>query len=171
MDTGRNFDLRFFDQHGIQMDLQRIRSSKWLTVAIVGLFLMIVVMGYFLLDRFLLSPPIDATIERTDLLVRQGEQIQVNVLNGCGEDGVARQTMDYLRARGFDVVEITNYERFGVEHSFVIDRVGDTLSAQKVAYALGIADSLLVTDIDSTLYLRGSVVLGRDYNILKPFQQ
>lgn len=152
------------------MDLQRIRSSRWLTLAIAGLFGVIVLMAYFLLDRLFFSPPVDATIEQTDLLVREGEQIQVNVLNGCGKDGIAHRTMDYLRARGFDVVEITNYERFNVEHSFVVDRVGDSLSARKVAYALGIADSLLVTDIDSTLYLRGSVVLGEDYATLKPFR-
>lgn len=153
------------------VDVQRIRSSGWLTVFIAGLAVAIAVMAYFLVDRFLLSPPVDATIEHTDLLVREGEQIQVNVLNGCGEDGVARQTMDYLRARGFDVVEITNYDRFDVDRSFVIDRVGDTLSTAKVAYALGIADSLLTVEIDSTLYLRCSVVLGRDYAALKPFRQ
>lgn len=153
------------------MNIQRMRGSRWLTVAILCLLAVVFVMGYFLLDRFVLTPPIDATIESTDMLVRAGEQIQVNVMNGCGEDGVARQTMDYLRARGFDVVEITNYDHFAVERSFLIDRVGDTLSAHKVAYALGIPDSLIVEERDSTLYLRSSIVLGNDYAILKPFQE
>lgn len=153
------------------MDIQHIRGSRWLTVAILCLLVAVIVMGYFLLNRFLLDPPVDSTIESTDMLVRAGEQIQVNVMNGCGEDGVAHQTMDYLRARGFDVVEITNYEHFAVEHSFLIDRVGDTLSAHKVAYALGIPDSLIVEERDSTLYLRSSIVLGKDYAVLKPFQE
>lgn len=153
------------------MDIQRIRGSRWLTVAIIGLFAAVMVMGYFLLSRFFLAPPVDSTIEYTDILVRAGEQIQVNVMNGCGKDGIAHQTMDYLRARGFDVVEITNYEHFAVEHSFLIDRVGDTLSARKVAYALGIPDSLIVDERDSTLYLRSSIVLGKDYSALKPFRE
>ncbi len=153
------------------VDLQRWRSSQWLTLGIVVLFVVVSLMAYFLVKRFVLSPPIDATIERTDLLVHEGEQIQVNVLNGCGQDGIARRTMDYLRARGFDVVEITNFGRFDVDRSFVIDRVGDTLSAAKAAYALGIPDSLVTADIDSTLYLRCSIVLGRDYAALRPFAQ
>ncbi len=151
------------------VDLQQWRSSKWLTFGIVVLLAIVVLMAYFLVNRFILSPPIDATIERTDLLVHEGEQIQVNVLNGCGQDGIARRTMDYLRARGFDVVEITNFDRLDVDRSFVIDRVGDTLSAAKAAYALGIPDSLVTSDIDSTLYLRCSIVLGKDYAVLRPF--
>lgn len=151
------------------VDLQRWRSSRWLSAGIFVLLAAVSLMAYFIVRRFFLSPPIDATIERTDLLVHQGEQIQVNVLNGCGQDGIARRTMDYLRARGFDVVEITNFDRMDVAHSFIIDRVGDTLSAAKAAYALGIADSLVTADIDSTLYLRCSVVLGKDYATLRPF--
>lgn len=153
------------------VDIQRIRSSRWLTVGILCLLATVGVMGYFLLNRFVLAPPVDATIESSDMLVRAGEQIQVNIMNGCGADGIARQAMDYLRARGFDVVEITNYDHFAVEHSFLIDRVGDTLSAHKVAYALGMPDSLIVEERDSTLYLRSSIVLGKDYAVLKPFQQ
>jgi hypothetical protein len=40
----------------------------------------------------------------------------------------------------------------------------------KTAKALGIADSLRVLRIDSTLYIRASVVIGKDYRTLKPFQ-
>jgi hypothetical protein len=117
------------------------------------------------------APPINPVIERSDDLVRQGDQIQINLLNGCGDQGVARRAMNYMRALGFDVVEIDNYSRFSVRQSFVIDRVGDSVSACKTARALGIADSLRVVRIDSTLYVRCSVVLGKDYRSLKPFQQ
>jgi hypothetical protein len=117
-----------------------------------------------------LAPPINPIIEQSDDLVRQGDQIQVNILNGCGDQGVARRMMNYLRSCGFDVVEIDNYSRFSVQNSFVIDRVGDSLSAMKTAKALGIVDSLRIVRMDSTLYIRASVVIGRDYRSLKPFQ-
>lgn len=116
------------------------------------------------------APPVNPIIEQTDDLVREGDQIQINLLNGCGDQGVARRTMNYLRTVGFDVVEIENYSRFSVQRSFVIDRVGDSLSAKKTAKALGIADSLCIRRIDSTLYVRCSVVLGKDYFHLHPFQ-
>jgi hypothetical protein len=117
-----------------------------------------------------LAPSVNPIIERSDDLVREGDQIQINVLNGCGDQGVARRAMNYLRAYGFDVVEIDNYSRFSVQRSFVIDCVGDSISAAKTAKALGIADSLCILRIDSTLYVRASVVIGGDYRSLKPFQ-
>lgn len=117
-----------------------------------------------------LAPPVNPIIERSDDLVREGDQIQINLLNGCGDQGVARRTMNYLRSMGFDVVEIDNYSRFSVQRSFVIDRVGDSISTIKTAKALGIDDSLRVVRIDSTLYVRCSVVLGKDYRNLKPYQ-
>jgi hypothetical protein len=117
------------------------------------------------------APPIDPVIERSDELVKEGDQIQVNILNGCGDQGVARRSMDFMRTTGFDVVEIENYSRFSVRQSFIIDRVGDTVSARKTARALGISDSLYVVRIDSTLYVRCSIVLGKDYRNLKPYQQ
>jgi hypothetical protein len=51
----------------------------------------------------------------------------------------------------------------------IIDRVGDFASAKKVAKALGIADSLVTTKIDSTLFVRTTIVLGQDYPKLLPF--
>jgi hypothetical protein len=117
------------------------------------------------------APPINPVIERSDELVKEGDQIQINILNGCGDQGVARRTMDFMRTTGFDVVEIENYSRFSVRQTFIIDRVGDTVSARKTARALGISDSLYVVRVDSTLYVRCSVVIGKDYRVLKPFQQ
>jgi LytR cell envelope-related transcriptional attenuator len=117
-----------------------------------------------------LVPSVNPIIERSDDLVREGDQIQLNLLNGCGDQGVARRTMNYLRSAGFDVVEIDNYSRFSVQRSFVIDRVGDSVSAMKTAKILGIDDSLRVVRIDSTLYVRCSVVIGKDYRSLKPYQ-
>jgi LytR cell envelope-related transcriptional attenuator len=117
-----------------------------------------------------LAPSVNPIIERSDDLVREGDQIQLNLLNGCGDQGVARRTMNYLRSAGFDVVEIDNYSRFSVQRSFVIDRVGDSVSAMKTAKILGIDDSLRVVRIDSTLYVRCSVVIGKDYRSLKPYQ-
>lgn len=143
---------------------------RWAQIGLPLLFVFVCLMVWFLVHRFVVSPPVNAHIEQTDDLVREGDQIQLSVLNGCGAAGGASIVMDYLRARGFDVVEIANYQSFDVERSFVIDRVGDTLSARKVAYAIGIADSLHRTDIDSSLYLRCSVVLGRDYQQLKAFR-
>jgi hypothetical protein len=94
--------------------------------------------------------------------------IQANILNGCGVTGLAGDVKHYLRARGFDIVEIGNYEEIQ-DKSIIVDRIGDMESAKKLALAMGISDSLIVTKIDSSLFLRASVVIGKDYNTLAPF--
>jgi hypothetical protein len=151
--------------------LQALLKGRSLTVlaslAIVAVFMVLLVVSAL---HKSLAPPVNPVIERSDDLVREGDQIQLNLLNGCGDQGVARRMMNYLRSSGFDVVEISNYSRFSVQHSFVIDRVGDSVSAMKTAKALGIVDSLRIVRIDSTLYLRASVVIGQDYHSLRPFQ-
>ncbi|MCS6809204.1 MAG: LytR C-terminal domain-containing protein [Bacteroidota bacterium] len=153
------------------MDLNHILRSRNLTIVVSVVIL--IAFALLVLAAVLhknLTTTIDPYIEQSDDLVRQGDQIQVNLLNGCGDQGVARRMMNYLRACGFDVVEIDNYSRFSVQRSFVIDRVGDSVSAMKIARALGIADSLRVLRIDSSLYVRASVVIGKDYRLLRPFQ-
>jgi hypothetical protein len=47
--------------------------------------------------------------------------------------------------------------------------VGDRQSALKIAHILGIPDSLVVSQIDSMLFVRASVILGNDLTNLQPF--
>jgi hypothetical protein len=135
----------------------------------IVLALVVVALGYGLVERNLLRPRVDATVERSDLFVRAGEHIQINVLNACGVDGMATKFTEFLRARRFDVPEYGTHEG-RVRRSKVIDRIGDNVSAQKVAYALGIPTERIETDIDSSLYLRATVIIGEDYLTLRPMK-
>lgn len=88
-------------------------------------------------------------------------EIRVEVLNGAGEAGLAREVTHQLRASGFDVVYFGNARRFDHARSVVFDRVGDPARARMVATSLAI-DSI-ATLRDSTLLLDVSVVLGQDW--------
>lgn len=94
--------------------------------------------------------------------------IQLNILNGCGEPGLAAKLKEYFRKREFDVVEIGNF-KYEVDKSLVIDRIGDMRSAYKVAQSIGIADSMVTKNIDSTMYLRTTLVIGKDWKNLEAF--
>ena len=96
--------------------------------------------------------------------------IQVEVVNASGRSGAGRQVMEFLRQRGFDVVEIGN-DTSRPRRSSVIDRVGDRTSARKVAQSLGIADSLITTDLDSMRFLQSSIIIGADLDNLEPFAE
>ncbi|MXW67008.1 MAG: LytR family transcriptional regulator [Gemmatimonadales bacterium] len=89
------------------------------------------------------------------------DRIKVEVLNGAGERGLARQFADRLRVLGFDVVATGNAEHFDHEVTHVLDRSGRLGAALSVARELS-ADSLAVA-IDPELYLDASVVVGSDW--------
>ena len=96
------------------------------------------------------------------------EIIQMDVLNGCGVSGVADRYTDFLRAKGFDVVEIGNYSSFNVDETFVIDRIGNKANALKVAAALGIENVKVIQQLNENYFLDVSLVIGKDYYKLKP---
>jgi LytR cell envelope-related transcriptional attenuator len=117
--------------------------------------------------RMVISPPVDASLSENEQVGFE-KVIQVSVLNACGESGIASKARNYLRKRGFDVVEIGNYES-KLDSSIVFDRLGDAKSSTKTAYAMGIHDKNIVQDLDSSLFLRCTIVLGKDFKTLNPF--
>lgn len=98
-----------------------------------------------------------------------GDVIQVEIRNGSGESGLAATTTDFLRDRGFDVVESGNHTSFDVDSSFVMDRVGNHEAARRVAAALGISETHIQEDIRHDIYLDVTVIIGADFQNLSPF--
>jgi hypothetical protein len=148
---------------GRAADRPRSRRALALNIALPVLAILVAVLAYALVRRHLLQPPVET--ERAD---GGAGVIQVDVLNGCGTSGAAQDFTSFLRARGYDVVEIRNYKTFDLAESLVIDRVGDTKTAERVAYALGIARENVVQQLNPDYYVDVTVVVGRDYPSLKP---
>lgn len=151
----------------------RSRRSKVASIstnaAILVLGAFVVILAYGLVTR-VMAPRVDPLREsNAGQLV--GEIIQVEVRNGCGVSGLAARTTLYLRDSGFDVVEVGDFESFDVAYSKVIDRVGDLASARKVAAVLGIPEDRVEQEIRPEYYLDASVVIGRDYETLRPFDE
>lgn len=138
---------------------------------VIGILSIVV---FFLLYTFISNSFTDKPVEWTTGSKNDeaptGEIIQLDVLNGCGQKGVAQRFTDFLRRRNFDVVQSSNYRTFDVEESLVIDRTGDLSIARKVAYALGVDEKNIVQQINPDYYLNVSVVIGRDFSKLKPYE-
>lgn len=135
-----------------------------------GLIAVLSITVIIMLSSFIMrisSPVIDSSIDDNIKITNQ-ERIQISILNACGQNGYAAKTDKFLRNYKFDTVEIGNYDE-EIEKSIIIDRLGDLTSAKKVAYAMGIPDSLIITKLDSSLFVRTTVVIGKDYNKLAPF--
>ncbi len=98
-----------------------------------------------------------------------GEYIQVEVLNGCGQSGLASEMTDYLRGRGFDVVKNGNHSSFDVEKTHIVNRVNDPRPAHEIARALGLAESAIIVQPDPGLFVEASVLIGCDFESVAPF--
>ena len=128
-------------------------------IAVLGLF--VLVLAYSFVTRVSTLP------DQEDGAVR--DIIQVEVRNGCGIGGLAGVMTLFLREHGYDVVEVGDYESFDVLRSMVIDRVGNLETARKVAEELGIEQ--VEQDIRPEYFLDASVVIGLDYETLRPFKE
>jgi hypothetical protein len=84
-------------------------------------------------------------------------RIRVQVLNATDTRGLAQRATDYLRDRGFDVVEIgTNREK--MDTTLVLDRSNHPDWASRVAAAMGGAKVL--SRPDTSRYLDITVLIG-----------
>ena len=157
----------------MRLKLKDINIPLGITLKILLLSIMGIVTLYLLyifIDKVFLHPPVTAIVPIDKRRTVSDVYIQLNVINASGQQGIAKKTMNYYRERGFDVVEISTADTLS-DISYVIDHLSDTVSARNVAYAIGLSDSTIKHDYDTTLYLRASVVIGTDYFKLKPFQE
>ncbi len=99
------------------------------------------------------------------------QNTQVEVLNGCGVSGIAKSTTDFLRQSDIDVVYMGNHTSYSVPNSRIIDRTGDRDTALRIAEILGIDSQFVETEMDNSKQLEVTIILGKDYKTLKPFQK
>jgi hypothetical protein len=148
----------------------RPHARSWpLRIAITALLLVGAVVAFSFASRWFGDETDVVREARPAHLI--GEIIQVEVRNACGVPGVAAQTRAYLRGYGFDVVEVGDHSERDLERSLVIDRGGDLAAAQKVARAMGIPEDRVIQEVRESYYLDASVIVGMDYQQLRPFHQ
>jgi len=95
--------------------------------------------------------------------------IQIEIQNGSGENRVGAIFRDYLKKKGYDVVELGNYKSNDVDKSMIIDRSGDARKSQRIAEVLGISGKNITQQISRELYLDATIIIGKDFNELKPY--
>ncbi len=140
--------------------------------AIIILILLVGYFGFSLINNAVKGSkgPKEITDTSSVLTNQPNIAIQTDVQNGSGENGVAAHVTEYLRRNGLDVVEMGTYKS-NEDKTVVIDRSGDLKKAKKVASILGISERNVIQQINSSLYLDVTVVIGRDYKELNPFKE
>lgn len=148
------------------VNLKTSASNFFLNIIIIFLGIIIIFLSYSLFVKIKDKNTADEELSRKKAA---SKIIQVEVLNGCGVSGAAEKFTDYLRKNNFDVVQMGNYISFNIEKSLVIDRTGNKANAIKAADILGINRKNIVQQINKDYFLDVSVIIGKDFNSLKPF--
>lgn len=138
-------------------------SNIILNIILVVLALLILFLGYALVIQISNTFRKEEISEQKILLP---SQVQIEVLNGCGVSGVADRFTEYLRAKGFDVVNKGNYSSFDIDNTLVIDRSNSPDKANMIAEAFGIEKKRIVKQFNNQYFLDISLIIGKDYNTL-----
>lgn len=140
---------------------------------VIIIFLILVAyFGFSLINNSIKSDKTEKEITDTNHTVtnQPNLSIQLDVQNGTTENGVASEFTEYLRANNIDVVEMGNYKTQDIEKTIIIDRSGDLNKAKKVAFTLGVNQRNIIQQLNNSLFLDITVVIGKDFNDLKPYQ-
>lgn len=147
-------------------DQRKVLPKKFsIKILLNGLIVVLVLTAGYFSYAFMMktsSVSADATAE-----TKKTRIIQLDVLNGCGAKGAGTKCTSYLRANGFDVVEMKNYKTFNVTRTLVVDRVGDLASARRVAASLGVSEQNVIQQINHDYFVDVSVIIGADYASLR----
>lgn len=138
-------------------------SNLLLNIIIVVLALLILFLVYALVAQ------ISNTLRKEEISEQKlilPSQVQIEVLNGCGVTGVADRLTEYLREKGFDVVNKGNYSSFDIDNTLVIDRSNNLDKSSMVANALGLENKSIVRQFNNQYFLDVTLIIGKDYNTL-----
>jgi hypothetical protein len=109
-------------------------------------------------------------INRTEPIQPVKQKLQLEILNGCGADGVASRATEYCRQKGLDVVYNGNFKNYGVSESYIIGWIENQSELENIAKIMGIEASKISLQKNNNKQLAASIILGADYQKLNPFQ-
>ena len=95
---------------------------------------------------------------------------EIEVLNGCGESGVANLFTKFLRSDGYDVIEIKNADNFEYQETIILFHNEKAQEqAEILSEILNVKQSNIKFNKNSVWDL--SVIIGSDYKDLSSFEK
>ena len=112
----------------------------------------------------------DNTNMATELSHSDYIRAEIEVLNGCGESGVANLFTKFLRSKGYDVIEIKNADNFQYKETIILFHNEDVHEKAKVlSEILNINQDNIKFNENSVWDL--SLIIGNDYKNLNSFEK
>lgn len=121
------------------------------------------------------SIPVDKSSNQQQYYSPIEKKIQLEILNGCGESGVAKQLSNLLKKEKYDIVNSGNYMEKGkinweVEETRIIDQVGNQENARNLADVMGVLYTNVETYDNVSPIADLTIIIGKDYKTLSIFQ-
>ena len=117
----------------------------------------------------LVSPRIDLMnqVQTYDAL---NKIIQIEVLNGCGEKGVADLYANFLRKNNYDVIDYKNADNFNYNSSKIIVH-NNNLAVENVADLFNIESKNVDYLFNENIFYDMTLIVGKDYKQLESFDK
>ena len=96
--------------------------------------------------------------------------VQIEVLNGCGDKGVADLYANYLRNNDFDVIDYKNADNFDYNSSKIIVH-SNNLAVESVAELFQIDQKNVDYLFNENIFYDMTLIVGKDYKQLESFDK
>ncbi|MEA3311179.1 MAG: LytR C-terminal domain-containing protein [candidate division WOR-3 bacterium] len=97
-----------------------------------------------------------------------GGSVRVEILNGCGEAGVARRARAYLRGKGYDVLAIGDAKGHFAQTLVVERRSPMNANARLLARVLQLDENDVTQSLDTLSPVWVTLIIGDDYGKYLP---
>ena len=101
---------------------------------------------------------------------------EVEILNGCGVEGIAELFTNFLRANNYDVISIENAkDKSGIlnfnynQCKIIIYNKKKLKAGYKLSLQLGIDNNHIIKDYKNSVWDL-ALIIGKDYNTLNSFE-
>ena len=94
----------------------------------------------------------------------------IEILNGCGQPGIANLFTHFLRANNYDIIEIKNADNFNYEETLVIiNHKNKIVLANDLIKLLSIDEKNILVNDNKIWDI--SVIIGKNYKALASFNE
>jgi len=108
---------------------------------------------------------------KENLLTVKDSTLKVEILNGCGVEGVCDTLTNFLRTNKIDVVSTGNYSSFDIDNTIIIDRIGSDINTKRIAELLNVKEENIIQLINKDYLLDVTVIVGKDLYRLVPLNR
>ena len=129
--------------------------------------IVLIIMAVYYIKNSFKSKNIDVV---TELSHSNYVRAEIEVLNGCGESGIANLFTKFLRSEGYDVIDIRNADNFKYKNSVILFHKVDTEDkAKELSKVLNISKDNIKFSNSSIWDI--SLIIGKDYKELESFEK